>query len=46
MFDLLPKLAGLNQNERRRYANIAREWIEESELQTRSNGAESGRSSH
>jgi len=46
MFDLLPQLAGLNQKERRRYANIAREWIEESTLQTRSNGAEFGRWPH
>jgi len=44
MFDLLPKLAGLNQKERRRYANLAREWIEESELQARSHGVEFGRS--
>lgn len=33
MFDLLPKLAGLNQKDRRRYASLAREWIEEAELQ-------------
>jgi hypothetical protein len=34
MFDLLPKLAELNQRDRRRYAGLAREWIEEAELQT------------
>lgn len=31
----MPKLAGLNQKDRRRYASLAREWIEEAELQTR-----------
>lgn len=35
MFELLPKLAGLNQRDRRRYAALAREWIEEAELQLR-----------
>lgn len=35
MFELLPKLAGLNQKDRRRYASLAREWAEEAELQTR-----------
>lgn len=35
MFELLPKLAGLNQKDRRRYASLAREWIEEAELQYR-----------
>jgi hypothetical protein len=44
MFDLLPKLAGLNQKERRHYANLAREWIEESELQTRTAGTENRQS--
>ena len=39
MFELLPKLAVLNQKDRRRYANLAREWIEEAELQT-ANGPE------
>ena len=34
-FELLPKLAGLNQKDRRRYASLAREWIEEAELQLR-----------
>ena len=37
MFELLPKLAGLNQRDRRRYAALAREWIEEAELQLRAN---------
>jgi len=32
--ELLPKLAGLNQRDRRRYASLAREWIEEAELQS------------
>lgn len=36
-FALLPKLAGLNQKDRRRYASLAREWIEEAELQQRRN---------
>jgi hypothetical protein len=36
-FDLLPKLAGLNQKDRRRYASLAREWVEEAELQLRRN---------
>lgn len=31
-FELLPKLAGLNQKDRRRYAALAREWVEEAEL--------------
>ena len=35
MFELLPKLAGVNQRDRRRYAALAREWIEEAELQLR-----------
>lgn len=35
MFDLLPKLAGLNKSGRRDYANLAREWVEEAERQTR-----------
>lgn len=39
MFDLLPKLAELNQKNRRRYANLAREWIEEAQLQTEGTGA-------
>ena len=34
-FELLPKLAGLDQKDRRRYASLAREWIEEAELQLR-----------
>lgn len=34
-FELLPKLADLNQKDRRRYASLAREWIEEAELQLR-----------
>ncbi len=34
-FELLPKLGGLNQKDRRRYAFLAREWIEEAELQHR-----------
>lgn len=34
-FELLPKLAGLNQKDRRRYASLAREWIEDAELQLR-----------
>ena len=38
MFDLLPKLAGLNKSRRRTYANLAREWIEEAEHQTRADG--------
>lgn len=33
LFELIPKLAGLNQKDRRRYATLAREWIEEAELQ-------------
>jgi len=37
MFELLPKLAGLNQRDRRRYAALAREWIEDAELQLRAN---------
>ncbi|QAY60036.1 hypothetical protein ET475_08560 [Microbacterium protaetiae] len=32
-FEFIPKLAGLNQRDRRRYATLAREWIEEAELQ-------------
>lgn len=35
MFELLPKLAELNQKARRRYAMLAREWIEETEIQLR-----------
>lgn len=35
MFEMLPRLADLNKDDRRRYANIAREWIDEAELQTR-----------
>lgn len=35
MFELLPKLAKLNQKDRRRYAALAREWIEEANLQAR-----------
>ncbi len=35
MFELLPKLAGLNQRDRRRYASLARQWVEEAELQLR-----------
>ncbi|WP_417564464.1 nucleotidyl transferase AbiEii/AbiGii toxin family protein [Microbacterium sp.] len=35
MFELIPKLAGLNQRDRRRYATLAREWAEEAELQAR-----------
>jgi hypothetical protein len=35
VFQLLPKLANLNQKARRHYANLAREWIEEAQLQTR-----------
>ncbi len=38
MFELLPKLAGLNQQDRRRYATLAREWTEEAELQSRGGG--------
>lgn len=34
MFELLPKLADLNQKARRRYADLAREWIEEAQRQT------------
>lgn len=34
MFDLLPVLAGLNKKDRRRYAELSREWIEESESLT------------
>ncbi|KZE89224.1 nucleotidyl transferase AbiEii/AbiGii toxin family protein [Microbacterium sp. TNHR37B] len=34
-FELLPKLAGLNQKDRRRYASLAREWVEEAELRLR-----------
>lgn len=34
-FELLPKLAGLNQTDRRRYATLAREWNEEAERQSR-----------
>lgn len=41
-FELLPKLAALNQKDRRRYASLAREWIEEAELQLRrSSGGDS-----
>ena len=35
MFELLPKLADLNQKSRRRYEGLAREWIEEAGLQTK-----------
>lgn len=35
VFELVPKLAELNQKARRRYADCAREWIEEAQLQTR-----------
>jgi hypothetical protein len=35
MFELLPRLAELNQKARRRYANLAREWIEEAQIQTK-----------
>lgn len=35
MFELLPKLADLNQKARRRYAALAREWIEEAQIQIR-----------
>ncbi|WP_253259131.1 hypothetical protein [Subtercola boreus] len=34
MFELLPRLADLNQKGRRRYADMARAWIEEATLQT------------
>lgn len=34
-FQLLPTLAELNQKERRRYAALAREWVEEAELHLR-----------
>ncbi|SKA95709.1 Nucleotidyl transferase AbiEii toxin, Type IV TA system [Agreia bicolorata] len=34
MFELLPKLAGLNQKQRRHYADLAREWSEEARRQT------------
>jgi hypothetical protein len=34
-FELLPRLASLNQKDRRRYASLAREWIEEAELRLR-----------
>lgn len=37
-FELLPKLAGLNQRDRRRYATLARQWVEEAELQNRGGG--------
>jgi len=32
-FELFPELAGLNQKDRWRYASLAREWIEEAEIQ-------------
>lgn len=35
MFELLPRLADLNQKARRRYADLAREWIEEAQMQTK-----------
>lgn len=35
VFQLLPKLADLNQKARRHYANLAREWIEEAQIQTK-----------
>jgi hypothetical protein len=31
-FELLPKLAGLNHKDRRRYVSLARDWIEEADL--------------
>lgn len=34
VFQLVPKLAELNQKERRRYADLAREWVEEAQLLT------------
>ncbi|HRN28832.1 MAG TPA: hypothetical protein PK781_10475 [Terrimesophilobacter sp.] len=34
-FQLLPSLAALNQKDRRRYAALAREWVEEAELHLR-----------
>lgn len=34
-FELLPKLAGLNQRDRRRYAALTRVWVEEAEFQSR-----------
>ena len=34
-FDLLPRLAELNQKARRRYAGLAREWVEEAQIQTK-----------
>ena len=37
-FELLPKLVGLNQRDRRRYATLAREWNEEAETQSRGSG--------
>lgn len=40
VFELLPKLAGLNQSGRRRYANLAREWIEEAERRAGETGGE------
>ena len=42
MFELLPKLAGLNQRDRRRYASLAREWIEEAEMQCRTDQSGQG----
>lgn len=42
MFELLPKLAGLNQRDRRRYASLAREWIEEAEMQCRADQSGQG----
>jgi hypothetical protein len=35
LFELLPKLADLNQKARRRYADLAREWVEEAQIQTK-----------
>lgn len=35
VFELLPKLANLNQKDRRRYASLSREWVEEAQLSVR-----------
>lgn len=34
-FELLPRLADLNQKARRKYATLGREWVEEAQLQSR-----------
>lgn len=42
LFELLPKLADLGKKARARYANLAREWAEEAELQVRAQSERSG----